>query len=311
MPGPPDPLADPGAAAATGVDRLALVGHPGAGAPVGVQHHVGHARRRQHGVVAPGREVDLPGRPAEAGGERVRHRVRVDVGEVSRRATDPGAGRQVGGLAGAAVVPGRLHVAQPQPGRGAEVRRGDLVVHEAVEDALLGLCPLELLTERLREGVVHLDRGRRGCVVPVGCGVAGDQVVAVLGRLRASYGGVGGLDQRGHLLGRRGRAAHRRGRAVAERDHGDPDVMADAVGGERVVGPAQVGVGLVLHDHDALGRRAGLQGVVDEMLRAAHAVTSSSPRASTGSPEPPSSAVFSTLTPRNSADGQPWLTAAT
>src|SRR4029079_9623985 len=109
--------------------------------------------------------------------------------------------------------------------------------------------------------------------------------------------------------------AHRRGGAVTERDHGDPDVVADAVGGERVVGPAQVGVGLVLHDHDALGRRAGLQCVVDEMLRAArgasHSATASSPGASTGSREPPSSDVFSTLTPRNSADGQPWLTAAT
>ena len=58
-------LADPGAAAAPAEDRLAVVGVAGAGAPVGVDHQVGHRGRRQDRVVAAGRQVDPALAPAE------------------------------------------------------------------------------------------------------------------------------------------------------------------------------------------------------------------------------------------------------
>ena len=171
-PGGGDLLADPGAAAAAAVDRLALVGDPRAGVPVGVDHQVGHRGRRQDRVVAPGREVDPPRAPAEPLREVGVDRERVDVGEVAGGAADPGAVGQVGGLAGAAVVAGGLHVPQPEPGGGAEVGRGDLVVDEAVEHRLADVGPAERLAERGRERVVDVDVGGPGGVVPVGGDVA-------------------------------------------------------------------------------------------------------------------------------------------
>ena len=86
-----DLVTDPGAATATAVDRLALVGDAGAGAPVGVDHQVGDRRRRQDGVVAPGGQVDAALGPGEALGDRRGHRRGVDVAEVAGRATGPGA----------------------------------------------------------------------------------------------------------------------------------------------------------------------------------------------------------------------------
>ena len=54
------------------------------------------------------------------------------------RAADPGRLGQGGVLAGAAVVAGRLDVAQTQPGRGAEVGGRHLVADEAVEHPVGG-----------------------------------------------------------------------------------------------------------------------------------------------------------------------------
>ena len=138
-PGGGDPLADPGAAAAPAVDRLALAGDPGAGVPVGVDHQVRH-RASAAGSCRSGRRAGRPGaRPSRAGGSSsasiasgstsVKSRVAAPTQALRVRSAD---------FAGAADVAGRLDVAQPQPGRRAEVRRGHLVVDEAVEHAALG-----------------------------------------------------------------------------------------------------------------------------------------------------------------------------
>ena len=194
-----DLLADPGAAAALAVDRLPLVGGPGAGVPVGVDHQVGHRRGRQDRVVATRGQVDLAGAPAEPLLQRRVQREGVHLGEVAGGAADPGAAPAVGGLAGAAVVTGRLDVPQAQAGGGAEVGGGDAVVDEPVEHPAAGLGPAERLPERRGERVVDVDVGLPGGVVPVGGGGARDEVGDVLGRGAGPRRGVGGLDERGDL----------------------------------------------------------------------------------------------------------------
>ena len=116
-PGRGDLLADPGAAAAAAVDRLALVGDAGAGAPVGVDHQVGD-RRSAAGSCRSGRRAGRSGaRPSRAAARPSRPSPRASTSGSRgwrRRPRRCGSGRRV--LAGAGVVAGRLDVAQPQPG---------------------------------------------------------------------------------------------------------------------------------------------------------------------------------------------------
>ena len=262
-------------------------------------------RRRQHRVVAAGRQVDAALGPAEPADELGLHGGDVDVLEVAGGAADPGAGGEVGVLAGTAVVAGGLDVPEAQPRRRAEVRRGHVVVDETVEHAALGTCAAERLAERGCDVGVHLDRRGAGGLVPVVGGVAGDELLRVLGGRTRRRGCVGGLDDPVDLLGARRTRRHRAGGhalgALVERDHGDGDGVHDAVGGQRVVGPAQVGAGRVADDRDAVVRARRLQGVLDELLRGARAAVHAAP----------SAVVLRTLTPRNRADGQPCETAAT
>jgi hypothetical protein len=120
------------------VCNMAIEGGARAGVPVGVDHQVGHRAGRQDRVVAPGRQVDATLAPGEPLLELGLHGQRVDVGEVAGGAADPGRLGQGGVLAGAAVVAGRLDVAQTQPGRGAEVGGRHLVADEAVEHPVGG-----------------------------------------------------------------------------------------------------------------------------------------------------------------------------
>ena len=301
-----DPLTGPSTATPLAVDRLSLVSGAGSGVPVGVHHQVGHGARRQDGVVATCLQVDVPLGPAEPLCDRLVHHEGVDVGEVTRGAADPGAARERGVLAGAAVVAGRLDVAQPQPRRGAEVRRRVVVADEAVEHPAFAPGPAERLTQGGREGVEHMDVGRRGGVVPVSRRLAGGEVLGILGRSSGAGGRVGRLDQ-GSDLGLGGRAAAHRARChtvsgADEADHGDTESVHDAVGGQRVVGPAQVRARRVGDDRDAVIGRRGRQGVLDQRLRGPGV---------RGHQWPASSVVLRIRTSRKSAVGQPWLTAAT
>ena len=84
-------------------------------------------------------------------------------------------------------------------------------------------------------------------------------------------------------------------------NHRDAAADRNPVGGHRIARPPQRRLDLVGDQHHGLVGAAELgrlfQDEVDDLLRGDH--------------RPPSVRVLSTLTPRNNADGQPWLTAAT
>ena len=300
-----DRLTDPGAATALAEDRLALVGDPRSRRPVRVDGQVGHRGGRQNRVVATSLQVHPAVAPRQPLGEGGVHRGGIDVREVPRCATHPGTLAQVGRLAGAAVVTGRLDVPAPQPGAGADVRRGDLVVDEAVEDPTLCLGLRERLTQSGRERVVDRDRGgfRRGR--PVGIGVAGHQVVGVLRCRARPSSGIRLLDEGAHLIGGSRAAGHGADRdpvvLAGERDDRDGHPVHLAVRGQGVVGPAQVGAGGVVGDRDAVVGGGGRQRVLDQVLRSG----------SGHDQWPASSVVLRIRTSRNSEVGHPWLTDAT
>ena len=132
----------------------------------------------------------------------------VDVGEVAGRAADPGAGGEVGRLAGAAVVAGRLHVAQPQAGAGAEVRRGDVVVDEAVEDpaARRSARPNASPSAGAKSEYTSIEVSPDGSYQSAAASPL-TSVGGVLGGSRRPGRGVGRLDDPGDLLGRATRCA--------------------------------------------------------------------------------------------------------
>ena len=125
--------------------------------------------------------------------------------------------------------------------------------------------------------------------------------------LRCGVGGVlGGGDQIRDRIGvdDTGTSRAQMGGVTAPHDCDDRGRAAggDTVGGHRIAGPAQRGLRTVGDDHDGLvaarRSRGGVQCEFDDLLRRDHA-------------RPDSSRVLSTFTPRNSAEGHPWLTAAT
>ena len=129
------------------------------------------------------------------------------------------------------------------------------------------------------------------------------------GRVTGFWGGAGRVLGCGHQTGNHPRVDFRRdhcanGGAITfahNRNHGGAAADRDPVGGHRVARPAQGGLNLLGdQDHGLVGAakfRRFVQDDVDDVLRSDH--------------RPPSVRVLSTLTPRNNAAGQPWLTAAT
>ena len=142
---------------------------------------------------------------------------------------------------------------EPEPGGGAEVGRGHLVVHEAVEHPACGPGPAERLAQRGCDVVVDLDAGAGRLVGPVGRRTVGDQLLDVLGGRRGPRGRIGAPDQLVDLgLGGRAAEGDRADRDPAglldERHDRHVHAVHHAVGGERVVCPLQVGAGRVAHD---------------------------------------------------------------
>ena len=176
-------------------DRLALVGVPRAGGPVGVDHQVGHRRGRQDRVVAAGRQVDRRVGPAEPL-RPARRPCRAASTSVKSRVAPPTQALLVRSrsLAGAAAVAGRLDVAQPQPGGRAEVGRGDARGRRTRRGPGRRRRPAR--TPRRAPGRSRSKTwivGRPGASSQSADGLAGDQVGGVLGRRAAAGGGVGGL----------------------------------------------------------------------------------------------------------------------
>ena len=169
----------------------------------------------------------------------------------------------------------------------------------------MGLRASERLAERGCEDVVDVDVGGDRWFVPVGAHPVPDQLGGVLGGGGGAGGLVGGADELGDLgLGggtARDRADLHTLGTTDERDHGDVHAVHDAVGGHGVVGPAEVGAGRVAHHDHAVVGDAGVQALLDQALRGDLL----------GAHWPPSCVVLRMLTPRKSAVGQPWLTAAT
>src|SRR5690606_36964560 len=95
------------------------------------------------------------------------HRQRIDVGKVPSGAPYPGARSQVSSLPSASVVTRGLDVPKSEPGGRTEIAGGDLVVHEAVQDAVGGVGSAEGLSERGCEFAVDGDVGGHGGEVPV------------------------------------------------------------------------------------------------------------------------------------------------
>ena len=129
-------LADPGAAA-----RLAEHGvRPSGGSVPGVGRPVhGHRSGRPPRSAAAASRTGQPGAPPGAEPQLSRcdslgcQRLDINIGEVPGTGTVPGRRGQVGRFGGQFQAAGRLIVPQPQPGRGAQVDRAQLVLGEPVE----------------------------------------------------------------------------------------------------------------------------------------------------------------------------------
>ena len=273
---PGDAVADPGAARAAGEGGAPVVGRLRLGEPVGVDEQVGERGRRQDRLVASGREVDRPLRPSRAASPARRPRpLHVGLRRVAQGEAEVARRRPVGVLGVHLQPPGGLHVAQPQPGGRAEVDRVDDLLGEA-----------EVLAVRHpSRAAPHRDRrpGRR----TRRCSWA-----PARGRSRRPGAGLVGRDERrgvGTRLGPRGRRPRPRRRASRtsatsvtvrsttpeavpcpdgrRRDDGHRPRRHLAVGRQRAVGPAEVGLGAVGDDDDGAVGRGGRQGGLDELLR--------------------------------------------
>ncbi len=181
------------------------------------------------------------------------------------------------------------------------------MVGEAVQLPAAGAGPGEGLAEGRGEVREHRRGGLGRGVGEVRRGRgAGDQRLGVLRRARAPCGGLGGPDQRLQVRGGHGGARHDpRGRALLAVDRGDDGqgpAAGDAVGGERVARPAQVGRRLLVGDDDTAVGGGQLQRALDDLVGL---------RATRRHQRPASCVVFKMFTSRNSADGQPCETAAT
>src|SRR5205807_6146780 len=91
--------------------------------------------------------------------------------------------------------------------------------------------------------------------------------------------------------------------AVHGRDHRELAAPGDAVRGEGVAGPAEIGVARLVGDHHAAVGLGQLERPLDYLLRRV--------RRAAAIHRPASRTVLSTRIPRNTAVGQPCPTAAT
>ena len=259
-------------AAGAAEDGPAIVGVPRTGGPVGIDHQVRDRARRQDRVVAPGPELDGaigPAQPPLDLGVEGRH---VDVGEVPRRGTGPGGPGAPVRLPGELDLARRLHMAQPQSGRGRQIGRAQLVLREAEELPTVGPCRTQRLTEGGGEGGEDVGRGLRRRVVPVGChGDSTEQWLGVLGRAGVTGGLLGPAYDVQDLRLVDVAARHDAGSGALRGADGGHDGQRTAahqpIGRERVARPAQVGLAALVEAHDAGVRGRGRECPVDDVLR--------------------------------------------
>ncbi len=168
------------------------------------------------------------------------------------------------------------------------------VGEDAGAGALRGVCE-----GRLRHG---FGGGNRGLAVRVrfaDVGTGAEQFGVVLGVLGLAGIGLGQSQQFLQVVAVRDATGRAHPEGLSHHaDHGDGPVAGRAVGGEGVVGPAQVHRARLTGDHHtSVGLRRCQRPFDDFVGLHAH--------------RPASRWVLRMLMSRNSADGQPWLTAAT
>src|SRR5262245_47359789 len=103
-----DLLTDTSPAGWVAVDRATVVRVLPAGDEVRVQRQIRDGRRWQDGVIAAGRQIHLPIRPADATYELGLQRRDIDLVDLLHGLADPRGGGQVGGLAGDPDMAGGL-----------------------------------------------------------------------------------------------------------------------------------------------------------------------------------------------------------
>ena len=245
-------LADPGAAARLAEDRAALGGVPGAGRPAAGRS----SGRRPRSAAAASRTARRAGRsgaraqPSRCAELGVQRR-QVDVGEVPGRRAGPGRAGAVRRLGVELQRAGRLVVAQPQPGRGAQVawrsprgRRsrtapGRRPGRRANASPSAGAKPANT-SEEVSAGA-SAKSGATGTPATSGwASSAGPASRAAASAARTSGSSSSAVTaDAGHHAGR-GALARRPTVAI----DGEGPAAGHPVGGQRVAGPAQVGAGL-------------------------------------------------------------------
>ena len=270
--------------------------------PRQVDHQVGDGRRRQDRLVAPRGQLNGALRPPESGRQLVEHGIGWHIDEVGCARSRPRAGTVALGVDLHRAR--RLRIPPAQSTRGGDERRRQDVARVPVQ----AVGAREGARQRFGNAAEDLDAGAGNRCIPIAyitrcgkrrCAVAGfrRRERSVLRRRHQCGDGrridLGGC-QRPHVS------------AIASpdhRDHRDSALHRNTVGGHRIVRPPQRGVAGVGDRHDRLvglaQPRRLRQRDVDDLLCGDHRH------------RPPSVRVLSTLTPRNNAAGQPWLTGAT
>ena len=204
---------------------------------------------------------------------------------------------------------GRLNVTEAETGRGAEIDSRDVMLGEPVQASPRRPGP--------SEGVAEPGRARRrappGSSSPVGRRNRPDlrlQAVTRARRLRLAAPRLRSPRPDGPA---RPRLRHRCWLAVptavpalglSKGDHAHAAVASGPVRRDGVVGKAKLGFARLLDDDDAAVAPRGLEGLLDDEVGLGQVSRG-------GAHRPDSARVLSTLMPRNSAEGQPWLTGAT
>ena len=173
---------------------------------------------------------------------------------------------------------------------------------EAEQQTVAAASSREGGAEPVGEALEHGDARPGGIRRPVVVGLVWlDERRGIIGRSGPAGGLLARRDQIDHFLSGCHRAGNhsgaRAGRLVEDRDDRDRPRRHLAVGREVVRRPPQVGLGVLAADDDAAVGGRVAEYPLDEVLHRDH--------------RPPSATVERTLTPRNSALGQPCETAAT
>ena len=219
-------------------------------------------------------------------------------------AADPGRPAAVGRPAHQVHRPRRLHVREAEPRRAAQVERCEVQLGEAGQHGVACLGAAEGSGQRGQDTFEH--RGvrllRRQAEVAAERDLRRlDEGERVLGRGSAPGVGQRGSDHLGDALGAHDAGPARR----ADGGPGDDDDVhgtgaVHPVGRRRVQGEADVGMAVLLDQHDApvgAGCTRSRHAVLDQLLGRDH--------------RPDSSRALRIRTPRTSTDGQPCDTGAT